>query len=149
MKRLERVADTLLDQSIEIVINVRRLNILQRLGFLKKQKIYQVRKLTLGALIAVSRELVNVNIDIESPDLWNELLKQMPGNVEALARIVAIVLSDTRNQPPSRIVAFVKDNMTANDLMHAVIAVVESMDVKSFMSSIISIKGMSLLKQGS
>lgn len=116
------------------------------LGFPRK-RIFQLRPLVLGNLARISQRLLKVDMPLldGSGNLLVSNYEAMSAHSEALAEIVAIGLTNGRHEPKKSLTNFLMENMTSAELLTVVSHIIRMMDIGSFMNTIISAKGMSLL----
>ena len=152
--QLSNTADAVTDDATIIEIDILHPRWWQRL--LKKTKrVYKLQPATLGTLVKISKELLSIEIEDADKSNWMVLCqKLMQAHSGRLAKVIAIAIVNRKEEPPDSLVEFIAYNMTAKEMSIVAAHVLDKMDIRSFVSSIISIKGtnileMSLNSQGS
>lgn len=149
---LSSAADVVLDSSPKVKIKEASPSLFSRfLAWLKIRPLVQefsVKPLVMGNLIRISKLCLDIDFDIHSKSLQEANLQALAAHGEAVAQIVAIALTNKRAEPKRHFVNYLLRNLSAAEMLSICKIVVNQMDAKSFMISIISIKGMSLLKTG-
>ncbi len=147
---LAQTASAVLDEPITIEVGIImptwKDKLLSRLGMKKDKQTFVIRPATLGTMIRISRELIS--IDLKTFD-QNNLLESnyhlIDQHAERLARIVAMAVTNSKQDPSQSLIEFFLHNLTSQELMRCVNIVLKQMDVTNFMYSIISIKGTNVL----
>lgn len=149
---LTDVSGAVTDEAVTLEIDVLPQNWIHRLllkwGILPKQKVYQVRSITLGSLIRISEKLLAINLSEMSADsILEDNYKLMKEHGHGIAEIIAIAIVNRKAAPPKSLVSFLENNLTAKELLRVLQIVLRKMDVTNFMSSIISIRGLNALEK--
>lgn len=149
---LTATADTILEKSVRIDIDILTPKwwerLLIKLRLLPAKRSFEIRPATLGNMIRISKILLDIDVTG-----YRSSASRMEANYQVyekhgvkLAQIVAIAITNKEQEPESNLVNFIKENVTASELVSVVSVVLKQLDVVNFMSTIISIKGgMSLL----
>lgn len=151
---LSASADTLLDNSVRVEIEVLNPRWWERkamkFGWLPSKRSFLIKPATLGTMIRISHALLAIEIDSlksnKSALDANYQVFENHGNV--LAEVVAMAIRNTKEKPDKRLVHFLQENLNGKELFSITQIVIKQLDVLSFMSTIISIRGMSLLSPG-
>lgn len=143
-----KAAAAITGETKKVTIRVNNLRWWHRLKLVPIARTYYVRPLSMGSLMRVSKLLLEIGYDIDAADPWNEGLKAAH-QAHKMAFVCAIALSNGRENPSRKMVNWLLNNLTPKELLGVLGVVVRQMDMKSFISSIISVRGMSLLNQGS
>ncbi|WP_343302847.1 hypothetical protein AAHN97_14980 [Chitinophaga niabensis] len=123
--------------------------ILFKFGAPTKRK-FELKPIVLGNLVRISKRLLTVDMDIfeQGGNILVANYTAIQNHSTALAEIVAIGMTNQREEPSPRLVRFILNNFTAVELLNVVTKVVKMMEIGAFMNTIISAKGMSLLNPG-
>ena len=147
---LQRVSDTVTNQPITITVDVKdrsRLDVLLRRN---KIRVFEVSQITLGNLIRISKLLREIDVNefksITKETILDSNYSLMERHGHCLAKIVATALHNRKNGAPVELIEFIEANFTASELLNVLSVVLKQMDVASFMSTIISIRGLSILE---
>lgn len=151
---LEKVADTILDNHVTLTVTIEpksRLDrILMRFGLKEKVKLLEIHPLNFGSMIKISRLLLNIDIEVlKSGNMLDAVYKIMDTKGDLIAKVLAVAIVNRKKDPPDELINFIKDNFTSQELLHALMIVLKQMDVTSFMSSIVSMRGINLLQETS
>jgi hypothetical protein len=147
---LAGVADTATDRPIEISIDIfpsNRLHaFLQAKGISPKVKKYNIRPITLGNLIRISKLLLGIDMTIfNRSSIMESNYQLIDKHTRQLAEIVAIAIHNSRHAPSESLINMVVDNFTCKELLGTIHIILKQMDISNFMSSIISVRGLNVL----
>jgi len=144
-----KTSDTLTDTGQEITIIVNHPGILHHLHILPTSKKFILKPLVLGTLQRISAKLVGIGCELKSEDMWEESLKSSATNSKEMAEIIALAIWNRKQLPPKSLVEFIYYNLSSAELFNILMVVIKQMNVKDFMTSIMSVRGLSLLNRGS
>lgn len=154
---LKRVSETTLQEPIELTVDVNPASSLharlQKWGLLPKKRVFVMRPIFLGSLIRISKVLMSVDMKIPDgtngkPDgatLLDANYQAIIQHAESLARIVAMAIDNKDREPSGKLVKFIVRNFTTAEMLGVLAHVLKQMDLTSFMSSIISVRGLNVL----
>lgn len=145
----KKAAATITGKTKKVTMRVNRIGWLHRLGLIPKEKTFEIRPITAGNLIRISALLIDLGVEVDTQDFWGESLKAVTNNTEDLVKVCAYAIHNDKSEPPQKLIDFILYNASAETLSKILLIVVKQLNVKDFMSSIISIKGVSLMKSGS
>lgn len=147
---LKNVSDIVTDQPIEIKVDLKEPTWWERIWKIKVRK-YSLNQITYGNLIRISKLLVDIELSaldkLTTDNIIDQSTQLIGKHGDSLAKVIAIAMHNKRTEPPPKLIDFVKDNFTAQELFGVLVVVIRQMDVKSFMHTIISIKGASILEK--
>ncbi len=147
---IKRVSDTVTDQPVIITVDIKDRSWMDKLLKRNPVKIFEVKQITLGNLIRISKLLRGIDVGefnkISQQNILDSNFNLMEQYGHTLAEIVATALHNKKDPPEQHLVAFIENNFTARELLNVLSVVLRQMDVASFMSTIISIKGLSILE---
>lgn len=154
---LDNVASAVLQDPIEIEVIIpprSKLHaFMQRKGIQKKARRFILRPIYLGSLIRISKLLIGIDFNV--PDIMDKIKNgsflelnyiAIAKHGNSIAEIVAIAIQNNDEKPNPKLVKFIVNNFTANELKGVLTLVIRQMDLTSFMSSIIAVKGMNVLE---
>ncbi|MBC9913188.1 hypothetical protein [Chitinophaga varians] len=118
-----------------------------RMRILPATKRFEIRPATLGTMIRISQLLLEIDPNIfKSEGTALDSNYQLYGaHGDNIARVVAAAIENREAVPSEKLVAFIKNNLSASELMAVIKIVLQQLNVMGFMSTIISLRGMSLL----
>ena len=142
---------TLLQEGIDFFIDVDRPGLLRRIGVKKKVYRFVLYPLYLGTLTKISRIMVDMEFaeKVTKENFQETGIETMAKHTDDLIQIVSIAIHNKEGKPNKHISKILKRHTTPTELLALLTYVVNQMDVTNFMKSIISVKGMSLIKEGS
>ncbi|KAA2241669.1 hypothetical protein F0L74_17480 [Chitinophaga agrisoli] len=148
---LSSTADAILEKSIRVDIDVLHPRwwerIAMRWGWLPAKRTFSIRPATLGNMIRISRLLLEIDADVYKKNgsalESNYVAYNRYGDV--LAQVVATAIANSEQGPGKDLIRFIKENLTAAELMSISGIIIRQLDLVNFMSTIISIRGVSLL----
>lgn len=149
---LGRAADTILQEPVRVEVDVifagKIERLLIKLGLRPAKRIFNMDPMVYAKGIRISKMLLDIDADAfrKADNLLAVTQKMYAEHGEALARIIATAVSDPRKEPPKSLVKFFLTNLTPKDGITIIGKIITQSDVASFMTTIISAKGMSLLK---
>ncbi len=144
------IADAILQEGIDFHIDVDKQNILHRIGILKKSRKFIIKPLVAGTLIRISRLMVDMKFpetDINKDDIYTLGITLIDSNMIKVVELIAYAVINSEKKPDKKLIKFLRTNLTQKEIYEIVRIIVTQLDVTNFMSTIISIKGMSLLKK--
>lgn len=154
---LAAVSDATTDSTINIVVDINPQNNiekwLQHWGILPCKKGFEIKPICLGTLFKISKILLS--IELKMPDLKGENANGnlLDANYQAIvkhsgsmAEIVALAIQNDKHRVSKKLVTFILNNFTAKEMLGVLSLVLKQMDLTSFMSSIISIRGLNVLE---
>lgn len=149
---LSSVADMVTQQPVELEVDIAPRNrmhaVLQQWGILPKKKVLVIRPIYYGTLIRISQLLLGIDMskyDISHVHESNYTIIRDHGI--AIATIIAEAIHNRRSAAPERLVSFIMDNFTNKELLSTLLIVLQQMNIKDFMTSIISVRGMNVLER--
>lgn len=154
-EQLNKVPDAILQEPTIIEVDIKPCNwlhkLLQKLKILPKKRKYAIAPQCTGSLIKISKVLLSINFDASVlksgiGDYFQAGFKHMAEDGEKMARIIAYAIVNRKSDPPRKLIDLILDNFTSAELASTVSIVLAKMEVKSFMNSIILVRGMNLLK---
>ncbi|MGN6352817.1 MAG: hypothetical protein ACTHLB_05475 [Parafilimonas sp.] len=116
--------------------------------FFKKKtvkKLYHIPQLNLFTMIRISKEVVQMDTDILNKGIIDAGMKALDKSGESLIRIIAYAVLNGDAEPSKELLKGLS-NMTADDLLQIIGVVLKQMNLKSFMTSIISITGVNVIE---
>jgi len=147
---LQNAGKTLLQEPVILEVDIhprhRLHGWMQDYGFLPSKRRLTIRPITLGNLVRISRLLLEM--DTRAIDMGNILeanYRLIADHGMQMARIIALAVHNQRTEPPDSLVHFIRDHFTARELAHAAGIVLKQMDLQSFMTTIISVKKMTVM----
>jgi hypothetical protein len=148
---LEQASDAVIDKSMTIHVDVNpqsRLDAwLIKKGIKKKKRSFIIRPIYLGSLIRISRILLSIDLSTYNAKDLNSNYEMIDRNTGHVARVIAIAIQNNKHEPDVGLMRFILNNFSTADMMSVLTVVVKQMDLLSFMSTIVSIKGMNILEK--
>lgn len=142
---------TLLQEGIDFFIDVARPGFLRRIRIRPRVYKFVIYPIFLGTLEEISRIMVDMEFaeKVTKENFQETGIETMAKHTSDLIEIVAIAINNNKGKPNKRISKILRQHVTPTELLALLTFVVNQMDVSNFMKSIISVKGMSLIKPGS
>ncbi len=110
--------------------------------------VFFVRPPVLGILVKISGILEKINI--EEKDIKEQSfqfgIRYLNRNKDDMLKIVGYALHGKKGEPAKRLTKFIEENLTSQELLMLVTAILSLLNVKDFSTSIILTQGMSLMK---
>jgi hypothetical protein len=140
-KILSDAADTIIDSPVTFEITVKNKRMWQ-----KPKRPFQITGASLGTMVKISKELLA--IDLKTFDKGNILDSNyilIEKHAERMARIIAFAIVNNKADPPGSLVSFLLHNLTSVELQKLVNIVLKKIDITSFLTTIIMVKGMTIM----
>lgn len=152
---LQQVSDATLQSPVTITVDIHPANrlhaFMQKRGMLPKTKAFEIKPAFLGTLIRISAILVSIEFVV--PKGENEHSNLLKANYDtilnhgkAMAEVIALAIRNCDKEPDKLLVKFILRNFNTQEMFTVLSLVVNKMDLKNFMTSIISIKGLNVLE---
>lgn len=148
---LQNVSDAIIQEPVILDVDVkpqsRFFAFLQEKGLIPKVRTMVIHPITMGNLMRISKLLVDIDMNIfDFKNLLESNYQAMAKYGDHVVNVVAIAVHNKKTNPPAELAEFIRYNFTSQELFTVLGLVARQMNVTGFMSSIISIKGMSLLE---
>lgn len=150
---LSKAADVLVQSSVKIKVDVICTGLIEKylikLGLRKKVREFEMKPLTYAKGIRITKLLIEINADIfkKTDNILSTALDAYANHGDKIAKCIAIAIGDGRMAPDKRLVKFFTENLTPKEGIGIANIIISQLDLSSFMTTIISMKGMSLMKQ--
>lgn len=153
----KRVVDAILESGVDFTVRVDHPNLLHKLGILKKKRIFKIFPIKLGAVLKISRILVDLEQEafllegegdeaiIRNADLIQTGLRSIVKNHEKLLQVISIAIMNSDQDPPKSLIRFLNRNMTTGSALQLLNLVIRQMSIDDFLACMVSVKGMNLM----
>lgn len=113
----------------------------------RRKKIFIVRPPVLGVLVKISGIIENIKINTEDVEKqpFEFGIEYLNKNKDDMLRIVGYALQGKKSEPGKGLLKFIDKNLTAQELLVLVSAILNLTNAKDFSTSIILVQGMSLM----
>jgi len=148
---LQKTADTLLQEPVVLEVDITAKkplhSFLQKIGWMPIKRRLVINPITLGNLVRISKILLEMDLAgrVDIKNILESNFKLIVENGDRMATVIAIAVHNDRSEPPAALVRFIKTHFTSRETYAAVTVVLKMMDLKSFMNTIISVKGMTVM----
>lgn len=111
---------------------------------------FEIKPMYMGTLLLMAPLLLDMELpDLSSKDVFMQTIKSIKDSVADQAMIIALAINNNELRPAHELADYVRQNFTPKMMQDVSKVIVNSMDLTSFLSSIILMKrGMSLLTEG-
>lgn len=144
-KILSEVADAVLDKSVSFEVEIIKPTLIQRW---KKEtkKSFKITPSTLGTMVKISQEFLSIDLSaFDKTEIMNSNFLLINDHAERMARIVAIAVKNSKDDPPKSLINLFLNNLTAKELSSLVNIILTQIDTVNFLKSIISARGINML----
>lgn len=144
----EKVVSALNEEPLRIEITRKKYGIWDVIFLRRRKRVFFVRPPVLGILVKISGILENIKIeekDVEKQP-FEFGIKYLNSNKDDMLKIVGYALHGKKGEPAKSLLKFIDENLTSQELLMLVTAILSLLNVKDFSTSIISAQGMSLMK---
>jgi hypothetical protein len=150
---LKKVSNTVTQEPVEITVNVDPTSWLHEKGqkylpkYFPKQVIYNIYPAKMGTMLRISSLVLSIDKDLFTSG--NKIAANMEAiskHAKTLCKIIALAIYNREERPPARMVNTIMEQFSPEAIFKVVLIVLQSMNLDSFMSSIIFIRGLNLLE---
>ncbi|WP_131535456.1 hypothetical protein [Pedobacter nototheniae] len=144
---LRQVANVATNREIDIEIDIVKPSILDRLRK-RKSKVFKVRRSCLSTLLYLSELILELKTEIDTSEKNNvaKILKAFGDDAALTVKIIGVLILNTNQLPPYCLTKFLLKNLDAVEQKYLLYKLIDHNRLEDFLSSIILMKGMSLLK---
>lgn len=147
---LNQVAETVLTEPVKIKVTVGPCNKLhkwlQDLKLSPKIVVLEIKPTVLGNLIRISKLLLSVDTTaLSKSNVLEGNYQLMAQHSETIARVIATAVHNRVDEPPESLVKLILYNFSSTELLTVVKIVRRQMEVRNFMTTIISARGLNVL----
>lgn len=151
IKTLQDVANATLQKAVTLEVDImptsRVHRFLQQRGWLPSKRVVTINPIYMGTLIEISKILVDMDLSFyDQENLLDSNFKAITKYGNELVSIMALAIHNKPGNPPESLKRFIATSFTSQELLTCVNMVLKMMDVVNFMSTIISVKGLNMLK---
>jgi hypothetical protein len=149
----EKTVKAIMQEPIEVRVTINRLNLLHRIGILKKERKFILRPLYLGTLLRISKVVFDIKDiqeegELKDINLVAKALEMALMNTDKLIDVIALAITNNKILPDKKLKKFLMENLDAQQAFQLVTMISAQINVLSFINSIILIKRVSLINQG-
>jgi len=160
----QKVAETILDEPVEITVNVGEQSIkpkgffhklLQRIGLKPKvipgyKRVFKIQGAKLSTMVRVSKLRLRVQQKPVPQDnsIIDYAYERVIEEARLHAEIIAAAIHNHSSEVPSDLIDFIYDNFEAQDLKDASDVVTEQLNLVDFLNTTTSIRTMNVLEMG-
>jgi len=156
---IRNTIDSVLEKGVDFTIKVQKQNILHKLHILPTERQFVIYPLNMGTVLKISEILFDINTDeldepLNNPDKekdkqFNFLeagVNQIIENKDKVIKIIAYGITNSKKEPSRQLINFLDNNLNAKEGLKLVTLIVQQMNVSPFLASLVSLKGMNLMK---
>ena len=147
----KQAIDVILERGVEFTVTVAHPNILHRLGIIPTEKHFTIRPLYLGALLRISRLVLEIDANVlktAGGNLHDIGVESIAKYKDTMVRIAALAIMNSDREPGRRLLRYLDRNLNVRDLLRILNLVVRQMDVKDFLACMVSMRSLNLLETG-
>jgi hypothetical protein len=151
----DKVAGAFLEEPVYVKVSLKKeyLTFFHRIGILPKVKVFAVTPPTLGTLMRISKVVENIGLfdgnELQKPGGIVQLgFKSIANDMSKVIYVLACIISNRRKSPSKKLIRFLTWSFDPEDMKKLLTLFFQKMDVMGFITSIISMKGMSLIQTG-
>jgi|GEM_PF-3015008 len=147
---LAKVSDLITERVVTFDISIipqgKWHKLLQRWKIMPTKKSLSIRPVVYGNMVRISKELLSIEAELlKNSSNLEKSLHIISTQGEPIIRAIAIAIQNTRNEPSQALINLLKENLTAMEILSLYAFLMERMDIKSFIATINSIKGLNVL----
>jgi hypothetical protein len=146
---LQNASQAVTQEAILIEVDISPRNKIHRL--LQTVKICPVKRtlsispITLGSLARISKLLLSMDLSSLNKDVLTGNYLIASEHSGTIARIIALAIWNRKAMPPKSLERFIEFQFSPEALISVMSTVLKQMDVKSFMTAIVSIRGLNVM----
>lgn len=112
-----------------------------------KEKTFKIYPAKMGTLIRISNLILPIEKDLfANGTMIDASMQAIQKHAKTLCRVIAVAIHNRKSAPPEKLVELITNQFTSQAVLSVLLAVLQSMDVKNFMSSIIFMRGLNLME---
>ena len=147
--------DSILEKGVDFTITIQNKNILHKLNLIPAERKFIIFPIRMGTLLKISKILLDLDTDelvgaMKDENKEINLLdlgaKNIIENKDKMIKMIAYGIVNSEKEPPKSLIRFLNENLTAKEGLKLMTLIVQQMDVNPFLASLVSIKGMNLLR---
>lgn len=147
--------DSILEKGVDFTITITHKNILHELNLLPSERKFIIYPIKMGTLLKISKILLDLDTEelvgaMKSEGKEINLLdlgaKNIIENKDKLIKMIAYGIVNSEKEPSGSLIKFLNENLSAKEGFKLMTVIVQQMDVNPFLASLVSIKGMNLLR---
>ncbi len=144
---LKRTADVVTDRMIQVEVPIAKRSLIDKILKRPDTRVFDIRRACLGCLINFSGQVLAIS-GVENLAEMNvaKIISAVASDGNTMVRCLAILIENTENEPSLELVRFIRRNLDLPDMKAVLVHLLNHSRFEDFMSSIILVKGMSLLK---
>lgn len=153
IETLQKVSNVITQKPVEISVDIDPQSWLheklQRLlpKQFPKQRVFKIYPVKMGTLLRISELILPIEKEIFSNGTMIDAnLNAIQKHAKTLCKVIALAIHNRKTEPSERLVNLILQQFTPEAIMRIVVVVLQAMDIKNFMSSIIFIRGLNLLE---
>jgi len=144
---LKDISRAINDKHFDVEIDIVKPSFIQRLRK-EKVKLFSVRRACLSTLLTFGEIVLDfkTNYYKDATFTASQMVEAVCTDARVAVKAIAILLLNTENKKNSSLERFLLKNLDSDDCRHILLRLIEHSKMENFISSIILVKGMSLLK---
>jgi len=148
--QVKNILNTILEKGVDFEVIVLRKNWKHKLKLEPTSRKFTINKLTLGTLLEITKFTTGIEVLIPSDEnfisIGSELMQK---NIIPMVNIITLAVKNDSKKSNKKLIQFFLNNLTSEELLKIVILTLRQMDINSFLASIVSVKGMDMMKKKS
>ncbi len=123
---------------------------LQKLKLKPVKKSFVLKPVVMGNMLRISKLALSINPDeLKRDHGFADVAYQLIGqHSETLLEIIAIAIQNNRQKPSAALIKLLRENLSAAEVSKLISMVLMKLDLKNFIISIISTRGLNILETG-
>jgi len=144
----QRTVNALLEEGTSFKVTIRKKKWYHKLKLRPVERNFVLYPIKLAPLHKVSELLMSIaTVEVlEGEDVLKTGIQSVVENQEIILKAVAYAIHNDKGKPSIGLVPFLRNNLTAQELLQLLIIIVRQMDVVDFLSGIALIQKINILK---
>lgn len=150
---VKKIAQTVIEEPVELVIKKDRLSILDKLmiraGIEEDHMVFHLKPPTMRMSLKITAMLMDLEeaeLDRDGLEDWGALMRIV--NTEKMVEIVATYIhGNAKRDTPAHLINFLMDNLKDDDLERIMMIIRDQMDIVPFINSIASMRNLDVISQ--
>ncbi len=143
---LTKEVDVLTSKEVIIKIDVNAHNDKLGGGVNPKEYRFKIRPIVVGNIYRISSRILQIPSDVFDKSLFETFLLTSSAHLDDLIYIIAVAVQNNHKEPSDELLNIIRWNFTPEDFKLVLEVVLSQIQVESFLSSIISIKTMNVIR---
>lgn len=155
IETLSKVSNTVTQEPVELTVTITPRNRFHRWlqnnrwtgRFFPKKQVLLIHPIYMGTLIRISKLLLTIDeSQFDQERMLDSAHRAIEKHGETVIQIIALAIHNRKTDPPASLLALIRDEFQSEMVLTVLMMVLKQMDIQSFTSSIIFMRGLNITK---